>query len=353
MRVLLLSEQLQSFHSGYYYLIQEVAKTEKIRCYSDFATWRKLLPINFSSDLLRKTNLKLGDIWFKKSRKSGAKNRINQIKQVIQEFDPDVVLVMINDFFAQLNFEDCSFITCPKVYLIADVHLAHSQHIHCIKKSNFDRVLFVYKWWENKVGKQLGTKTGWLPHSVNTDVFRDYQQPKIYDAVSSGHAFLDHYPLRVKIQNTLPNVSGIKFSMPGHPQLEMTNTKKQSATKFLIRENYAKFLNQSKMFAFGGGANNYPVAKYVEGMGSETMVLAPFPKDGKELGFVPGENFVEIDSSNFVDKIKWYLKHDDERQRIVDCARETVLKHHSAETRAKQLINYLHDDVEDLDCKQI
>jgi hypothetical protein len=231
----------------------------------------------------------------------------------------------------------------PKVYLIADMHLAHSQHIHCIKRSRFDLVLFVYKWWENKVGKKVGTKTAWLPHSVNTNVFCDYQMPKLYDVISSGHSS-NNYPLRYLIQKTMPNVSGLKFSMPTHPQLEMNRPKFQSDTsKFLIRENYAKFLNQSKMFAFGGGANNYPVAKYFEGMGSETMVLAPFPKDGKELGFVPNENLVEINGDNFVDKIRWYLKHDEERQRIVECARETVLRDHSVEKRAKQLTDFLHE----------
>jgi len=344
MRILLLSNHLQNYHSGYYYLIQEVAKTEKIGCYSDFATWRKLLPIDFKLDLLRKANLKLGAKWNRLSRKCNAKKRVRKIKQAIQEFDPDVVLVMINDFFSQLNFGDCSFITCPKVYLIADMHLAHRQHIKCIKRSHFDLVLFVYKWWKNKVGNQVRTKTGWLPHSVNTNVFREHHLPKLYDVVSAGHSFPDHYPLRYLIQNTLPNVSGLKFSMPTHPRLKMNQPKFQrDKSSFLIRERYAKFLNQSEMFVFGSGASNYPVAKYFEGMGSETLVLAPFPKDGKELGFVPNENFVEINGDNFVDKIKWYLKHDEERQRIIDCARETVLRDHSAEKRAKQLTDFLHE----------
>ena len=344
MRILLLSNHLQNFHSGYYYLIQEVAKTEKLGCYSDFSTWRKFLPIDFNLDSLHKANLKLGSAWNRLSRKYNAKNRVKKIKQTIQEFDPDVVLVMINDFFAQLNFNDCSFISCPKVYLIADMHLAHREHVQCIKRSQFDLVLFVYKWWENKVKNKVGTKTGWLPHSVNTNVFRDYHMPNIYDVVSAGHSFPDHYPLRYLIQKTLPNVSGLKFSMPTHPQLMMNRPSFQPDTsKFLIRENYAKFLSQSEMFAFGCGVSNYPVAKFFEGMSSETMVLAPFPKDGKELGFLPDENFVEINGDNFVDKIKWYLKHEDEKQRIVDCARETVLRDHSVEKRAKQLTDFLHE----------
>jgi spore maturation protein CgeB len=344
MRVLLLSNWLQDFHSSYYYLIQELAKTEKVGCYSDFATWRKLLPIDFDSGLLHKANLKLGARWFRLSRKGNAKKRIRNIRQAVEEFDPDVVLVMMNDFFAQLNFNDCSFIDCPKAYLIADMHLAHRQHMQCIKKSHFDLVLFVYKWWEDRVGKQVGTKTGWLPHSVNTNVFRDYHLPKLYDVVSAGHAFPDHYPLRHLIQRTLPTISGLKFSMPDHPQLNMNQQKLQSDTsKFLVRENYAKFLSQSQLFVFGSGASNYPVAKYFEGMGSETLVLAPFPKDGKELGFIPDENFVEVNGENFVDRIRWYLKHDEERQRLVDCARETVLRDHSTEIRAKQLTDFLRE----------
>jgi hypothetical protein len=114
MRILLLSNHLQNFHSGYYYLIHEVAKTEKIGCYNDFSTWRKFLPIEFDVELLRKANLKVGSRWNRLSRKFNAKKRVRNIKETIKEFDPDIVLVMINDFFHQLNFNDCSFITCPK-----------------------------------------------------------------------------------------------------------------------------------------------------------------------------------------------------------------------------------------------
>lgn len=342
MRVLLLSNHLQSFHTGHYYLIHELAKTEKIACYSDFARRTNLLPIEFDSDLLDNINFRLGSRLFRLSLKFNARKRVKEIKQAVQEFDPDVVLVVSNDFFYQLNFKDCNFITCPKVYRIDDVHLSHHQQVQWIKKSRFDLVLFTYKWWETKVGKKVGTKTGWFPHSVNTNVFRDYNTPKLYDVVSAGRSSPGIYPLRCLIQETLPNVSGLKFSMPTHPQFKMTRQKLE-APKLLIREDYAKFLNQSKMLAFGSSIYNYPVAKYVEGMGAETMVLAQFPKDGKELGFVPNQNFVEINGDNFVDKIKWYLKHDEERQRVIDCARETVLKYHSTKIRAKQLRDFLHD----------
>jgi spore maturation protein CgeB len=55
--------------------------------------------------------------------------------------------------------------------------------------------------------------------------------------------------------------------------------------------------------------------------------------DGKDLHFVPGENFVE--------KIRYYLKHDDERHQIALRGMQTVKRDYTVQKRAKQLITYL------------
>jgi spore maturation protein CgeB len=76
-------------------------------------------------------------------------------------------------------------------------------------------------------------------------------------------------------------------------------------------------------------------------MACNTLVMATMPKDGKDLHFVPGKNFVEVNRSNFVEKIRYYLKHDDERHQIALRGMQTVKKYHTVQKRANQLMTYL------------
>jgi len=333
--------QEQEFHAGYYYLLEELTRREDVRFFGDFDARRKLLPLASKVELFNRGNWFLGKCLHRTSKKLGVKKRINGLKTAIKEFDPDVVLVRLNSFFGQLDFRDCSFIPCPKVYLIADMHLWHKKQLDCVKQSEFDLVLFVYRFWMDKIKEKLGARVGWLPHSVPPKVFKDYG-PRTFDVVSSGHRFASDYPLRHLIHQYLQYNGGeISFSMPGHPQ--MTMDRKGPDNGCLIRGNYAKFLASGKLFVFGSSNRNYPIAKYVEGMASGSLVLAPKPEDADELGFVDGENFVEINRSNFVEKIKYYLWHEVEMQRIVNNAKKLVLERHTTEKRVEQLIDFFHE----------
>jgi len=333
----------ENFHAGYYYLLKELAKKDEVLSYSNFATRRKLLPFSSEVGLMNNLNWKAGRLWYKLSKRYFARKRVAEIKEVVATYDPDVVLVMHNGFFDQIGYRDCSFISSPKVYLIADMHLFEGKHVQYINKSNFDLVLFVYKWWKDRVEHKVSAKVGWLPHSVNTKVFRDYEE-KCFDVVSCGHSLARYYPLRHKINEVLRQIKDVSFSNPQHPQLLMNRPVfNPDLSKYLIRENYAKFVSQGKIFIFDGGAVNYPVAKYVESMACGSLALAPKPKDADELGFVAGENFVEINNVNFVERIRYYLKHEKERQVIVDNARELVVERHSTEKRTDELMTFLHD----------
>ena len=342
MRVLIAGlAQEREFHAGYYYLLEELSKQEDVRFYSDFDARRKLLPLDSKVELFTRGNWFLGKCLHRASKKLGVKKRITGLKRAVRAFDPDVVLVRLNSFFSQLDFHDCSFISCPKVYLIADIHLWHKKQLDCIRRSDFDLVLFVYRFWMDKIKEKLDNRVGWLPHSVNPKVFKD-NGTRSFDVISSGHRYPSDYPLRALIYRYLHhNGDKITFSMPCHPQ--MTMNKRISRNSCMIRGNYARFLASGKLFAFGSSNRNYPVAKYVEGMASGSLVLAPKPEDADELGFVDGKNFVEINKNNFVEKIRYYLKNEEERQNIVNNASKLVLEHHTTEKRTTQLINFLHE----------
>ena len=179
----------------------------------------------------------------------------------------------------------------------------------------------------------------WLPHSVDTRIFRDYNLPIEFDVVSAGSRMKSVYPLRRQIESTLANTTDIRFAAPPHARFELM--KGETPSKALIRENFAMFLTRSKMFAFGPSIYKYAVMKYFEGMACNTMVMAPTPFDAKDLHFVPGANFVEINEQNFLERIRYYLVNEEERREIARNGLRTVKKHHTVEIREKQLIRYL------------
>lgn len=341
MKILLISNYHQGFHAGYFYLVHELARYEKVLAYSNFATRRRLLPIDFEMQLLKRFNYKLGKGWHVISKKVGAQKRIRDITSLSK--DCDVAVVALNSFFGQLNFRDASFIKCPKVLLIADLHFAPHRNMRCIEKSNFDLVLFVYKWWMEWWQKHHPTQSvGWLPHSVETRIFKEYNQPKTYDVVCSGESS-DAYPLRALLTETYLQ-SNLRFSRHSHPRMELNrDTLGSNITNKCVRENYARFLNASLLFAFCSSIYNYPLAKYFEGMAAETLCLAPTPRDAADLHFKSGENFVEISETDFLQKTRYYLSNDLERLQIIKNARSLVEREHSTIIRTQQFRKFLHE----------
>jgi hypothetical protein len=343
MKILLVSNYIGNFHAGYHYLLTELAKHEKIVCYDNFDTRRKLLPLDFPVSKLNSFNYRFGRGWHVLSKKFSAAKRIKDLKRL--SCDCDVALIASNEFFGQLNWHDAQFIKCPKVLYMADLHYRPHRNIPVIKKSGFDKILFVYKsnmdWWKRAVSGNVG----WLPHSVNADVFKDYCEPKKYDVVSAGNLWRGAYPFRNLINDAFSGSSNIHYAFPKHPQQTMTRRifNQDPAKNCCVYENYARFLNSSRLFVFDSSIHNYALAKYFEGMAAQTLVLAPTPKDASELGFEAGVHYVKISEKDFVEKTKFCLTHREDCLAITQAARGLMLERHSTVKRAEQLRSILHE----------
>ncbi len=137
----------------------------------------------------------------------------------------------------------------------------------------------------------------------------------------------------------LQKVTDFRFVMPPHARYDMARGK--AASGALIRDNYAKFLSHSRIFIFDSSVYNYALMKYTEGLACKTLVMAPRPHDAEDLHFVAGENFVEVNEANFLDKIRYYLRNEEERNEISENGMKTVLKYHTLEKRGEQLVTYL------------
>jgi spore maturation protein CgeB len=259
------------------------------------------------------------------------------IRSVYADDNPDVIVI---DHFWHLSrkWKNLNNIEVPKACMVSDPHHEPSEKIEYINRNKVDLALFIYKHSISQFrDRGLECPVGWLPWSADTSVFREYGFEREYDVAFLG-AVNRYYPLRQRILEILPRTAGIKFFTARHPGNWNLNPEKD-----LFRENYAKVLARSKIFIFDNSIWNYPVGKFFEAMACNTLVMAPMPYDGKDLHFEPGFNFVEIDEDNFLEKIRYYLKHEDERREIARQGFETIKQYHTVTIRANQLLEYLRD----------
>ena len=83
------------------------------------------------------------------------------------------------------------------------------------------------------------------------------------------------------------------------------------------------------------------VQKYYEVTACGTLLMADTCMDLEDQHFISGHNFVEINNGNILEKVRHYLAHPEEAKRIADQGREDILRYHTHDIRARELIGIL------------
>jgi hypothetical protein len=134
----------------------------------------------------------------------------------------------------------------------------------------------------------------WLPHFVNIDLFKDYDLAKDINWLMMGKLAF-YYPLRVSMYKKMRNMAGFV----NHPHPGYRNINDDQEQKVLVGEAYALKINRAKMFLTCDSIFHYPIIKYYEVLACKTLLLAPSSKELRDLGFIPGVNFVPVNRRNF------------------------------------------------------
>jgi Glycosyl transferases group 1 len=229
-------------------------------------------------------------------------------------------------------------ITIPKGCYVIDSHYQQTFRKEYILKNKIDIVFSVTK--ENfLIGyPEFASRFAWLPWSINTGVFKDWNLQKKYDYLLMGlvHPVAEgNYPFRKKVLETFRHNPNFKHhAHPGHLVNWTSNP--------LVDIKYSKEINKAKIFFTCGSTLNYPVMKFFEVPACNTLLLAESNNDIFELGFRDKVNFISCKSNDVKEKAEFYLKNKKIRNQISKNGYNFIRKRHSNITRAIQFLDYVN-----------
>jgi hypothetical protein len=238
-----------------------------------------------------------------------------------------------------VNFEA---VQCLRMLWAADFH-NDIGHPGVIDEMRAGRWNLVIKSWDlhnrteysEKVQK-TGVPMAWLPFSIDPNVFRDYQLKKVYDVINMGTFSSSYYPLRQAIHIRMMSVRDKIKYLCGYDFLT-----EQNNLAGVMTDEYARIINQGRMYTTCTSTFKYAGMKLLEIMACNTLLLCDTPLDAEELGFKSLENYVEIDTNNFMERITHYLNHQDEASQIAQNGYKLVHSRHTNEIRAKEFLDIL------------
>ncbi|SDW80218.1 Spore maturation protein CgeB [Marininema mesophilum] len=254
-------------------------------------------------------------------------------------FTPDFIL--LNDF---LDPQMCPLIdglgsiAIPKGMLFHDISYELDIRKRYARQNKIDYIFTHYRDAFLKWYPDISSNMFWLPHHVNTDVYKDYQLTKTIDYLMIGAMTPHIYPLRVIMLNAMKkNPQFVYHSHPGY------TTVKNIVKGTLIGEDYAKEINRAKIFLTCNSVYEYTLLKYFEVMACKTLLLAPKNKETFDLGMKDGVHFVSINRENFYNRARFYLEHAKEREQIAENGFHLVRKFHTTRKRAMELVSQIKE----------
>jgi len=258
---------------------------------------------------------------------------------------PNIDLSRINNIF--------------KVYFLNKEYKKLELRFEYIKKQKFNLVCTVLpkaKEWE----KELDVKFLHLPFGISLDRFKDFQLPKKYDFSFTGNLHKTHTDIRFMVKKQIFNEKYLHLkSNIGLSVLFKSNPIKKKFQKYNIYWaewgarsiwfksllpkgiNYAKFMNQSKVFLNTPSALGIFNTRFFELMATKSLIFCPSGFDYLDI-LKDGYNCVmfKVDMSDFEEKLVYYIENDIARQEIVENAYNDV-KNHSYDKRIEKLLSFI------------
>ena len=194
-----------------------------------------------------------------------------------------------------------------KYILLQDIHQRTYNDLHELAEYlNSNKINIIYTFSKCYEAKIINIRTPnckkyWIPHHINTNIFRFTNRPKIYDILLFGSTDPRHYPFRCRLFRLILN----------DPMLSCLTVKYIEKPNYFNRniceEGLADIISSSRITISTGSKYGYLVAKYFEIASCKSLIAGNMPKDGIEIF---GDNYLYLDNQ---------MRDDEIIERILDC----------------------------------
>ena len=273
-------------------------------------------------------------------------NLRGDIREIIKRlnFEPNFIFIdnYIEDYcvLSGKPLTGLDKVNIPKGVLLCDVHnAAKFEFKEFILKNNIDIIFAHYRDAFLMTYPQFRQKFRWLPLFADISVYKNYYLDKTIDYMLIGYVDKVIYPLRHLMLLKYKNKRN--FYTTEHPGYGPLNNL-QFTHKPLIGIDYAKKINEAKLFFTDDSVFKYPIGKYFEVPACYTLLIASGSSELQDLGFVDGKTFVEVNKTNFNKKALYYLKNNDERMLITENGYNMIRDNHTTEIRVEQFLDMIN-----------
>ena len=273
------------------------------------------------------------------------------IRHVFSNSKPDIIVAygydIINSDWVFWH-RGLERINIPKAMFLCDfwseAECRLNTYIKMIERNRINFILSFFPqpldMWKNTI---LKDKLIYMPPSFDPTIFKDWKMEKTYDVgfLAQGTASPDgFYPERWAIHQKVLQEKNIKYLWAQHPGWGY-----HEKGHPLVGDNFSKSINSCKIFITSGGIYRNPQPKIFEVLASKTLLMSDEPNGAQLIGLIDGVNYVKINTENVVEKIRHYLSHEEELNKIAENGYQLANTRHSCNCRAK--------DFYDAICKRI
>jgi len=226
-------------------------------------------------------------------------------------------------------------ITAKKCCLFEDQHGPNPQYSKRFKAWDFNIFFTRYRNILVRHSHLKDQKTIWLPHHIDPAIYKDYGLPKKIGALMVGRAGKRIYPVRHTVDRQLRG-------QPFYKKVGRPDETNKPGKKWPVGEDYAKLINSASITFTCLSTFKYPVLKFFEIPGSKSALFSDYNNELKTLGFIPGENMVEISKKiKIVPLVKDWLDKKDKLAEITQKGFDLVHERHTAKKRAEEFLEHL------------
>ncbi len=183
-------------------------------------------------------------------------------------------------------------------------------------------------------------------HYIDESKFTDYNLDKEYDILCFGCINFGCYPFRERLFKLLQKTKDIKTYTLSHPNYGYKKTHN------IVEDNLSKLINKCKLSIVTPSTYEFFLKKYVEIALSKSCMVGRLPQyNGEKFKGCMIEVHEKMSDNEILDKIRYYLKNDKEREELVEKSYKVAIEYYSYEAGSKLFESYFNNIYKEYDKK--